>query len=204
MEGGSYVKFRKAVQSSPSARKIPTANQARFAAFRIKSIGLVQGDGGVGESLSLILKSPLAESITPAVDVLNWVKGVVAEQIRVAITDVPGGGRPALFPPAKIRPFPSTLMLPFALTLASSLSITQIWPGGDTPRTTFGFTVTGGPVTQAAGAAGQPATDETGMTPMPPLNLMLPSSATAELGETVCKTNVQTIAPTVNKHYFAE
>jgi hypothetical protein len=119
----------------------------------------VQGDGGVGESLSLILKSPLGESITPAVDVLNWVKGVVAEQIRVAITDVPGGGRPALFPPAKIRPFPSTLMLPFALTLASSLSITQIWPGGETPRTKFGFTVTGGPVTQAAALLGnQPQT----------------------------------------------
>jgi hypothetical protein len=84
--------------------------------------------------------------MTPAVNVLNWVKGAAAEQIRVAITDVAGGGLPALFPPARTSPFPSTLMLPFALTLASSLSITQIWPAGNTPRTILRFTVTGDPV----------------------------------------------------------
>jgi hypothetical protein len=38
-------------------------------------------------------------------------KGAAAEQIRVAITDTPGGGRPALFPPARTNPFPPTLML---------------------------------------------------------------------------------------------
>lgn len=167
-------------------------------------MGLAQGNGGVGESVSLILKSPLGESITPAVDVLNWVKGAAVEQIRVAITDAPGGGRPALFPPARINPLPSTLMLPFALTLASSLSIIQIWPAGDTPRTIFTFTVTGGPVTHAAGVAGQLITDETGMTPMPPLNLTLPSSAAAELGKAAPTNIAQANTPAVIKHNFPE
>src|SRR6476620_2091468 len=71
-------------------------------------------------------------------------------------------------------------MLPFALTLASRSAITQIWPAGNTPRTIFRFTVTDGPVTQAAGGAGQPLTVETGMTPIPPLNFKSSAAAGCE------------------------
>jgi hypothetical protein len=57
--------------------------------------------------------------------------------------------------------------------------------------TTFRFTVTGGPVTQGAGNAGQPVTAETGMTPIPPLNLNPPSSAAAGCEKTTPRNIVQ-------------
>src|SRR5262249_31550256 len=79
-----------------------------------------------------------------------------------------------------INPFPLTVIFPFALTLASRSAITQIWPAGDTPRTIFRFTVTGEPVTHGAGNAGQLITDETGMTPMPPLNFKSSAAAGCE------------------------
>jgi hypothetical protein len=83
----------------PLGRYIPTANHPRFAALRIKSIGLaVQGTGGSVVpffSVSLIWKSPVGDSATPALDVLNCLKGVAVSQIRVAITLAPGGGRRA-------------------------------------------------------------------------------------------------------------
>src|SRR5262249_8905448 len=116
-----------------SLLKIPTANQTEFAALRIKSMGLRQTAGGSGESMPSILKSPLGDSKTPAGAEIRSVKGATGSQIRVANTDkapVPEGARPALFPPPRTNPFPSTWMRPFALTVASSLSILQIWPAG--------------------------------------------------------------------------
>src|SRR5262249_47358668 len=102
-------------------------------------------------------------------------------QIRVASTNkalVPEGARPALFPPAKTNPFPSTLMRPFVLTVASSLSITQIWPAGCTPRTIFRFTLS---TTDAVGGVGATATpEETGWTPIPPLNFNSSAAAGSE------------------------
>src|SRR5215467_3122790 len=148
---------------------IPTANHPLFAALRINSMGLMQTSGGSGESTSSILKSPLGASKTPAGDEILSVKGAVGSQIRVAKTEVPSGARPALFPPPRINPFPSTVMRPFGLTVASSWSITQIWPAGCTLRTIFRFTLS---TTSAVGGVGATATpDETGMTPIPPLNI---------------------------------
>src|SRR5712675_1781443 len=58
---------RPTVQSSLPERKIPTANHPKFAALRIKSMGLMQISGGSGERGSSISKSPLGVSVTPAV-----------------------------------------------------------------------------------------------------------------------------------------
>src|SRR5262245_52121214 len=140
-------------------------------------MGLMQMSGGSGESMSSILKSPLGASKTPAGDEILSVKGAVGSQIRVANTEVPAGARPALFPPPRINPLPSTLMRPFALTLASSWSITQIWPAGCTPRTMFRFTLS--TVAAVAGVGATATPDDTGMTPIPPLNLNLVSSVCA-------------------------
>jgi hypothetical protein len=168
---------------------IPTANQGfgnvpGVAALRIKSVGLVQGAGGSGESVSLIWKSPAGESKTPTVAVLNWGGSGIAivgrSQIRVAMTEGRGvGGCPAKFPPPKTKPFPVTVMPPFECTVAMRLLITQIWPAGCTPRTILkttcgevdegGETVSSGSVKQGPDEA-QPVTDETGWTPIPPLN----------------------------------
>src|SRR4029077_20318032 len=158
--------------------KIPTANHPLFAALRIKSMGLMQMAGGSGESTSSILKSPLGDSKTPARDESLSVKGAAGSQIRVANTEVPAGARPAVFPPPRTNPFPSTLMRPFALTVASSLWITQIWPAGCTLRTIFRFTLsTTGAV---AGVGGTATPDETGMTPIPPLNFNSSAAAGCE------------------------
>src|SRR5215467_5316815 len=163
---------------------IPTANHPLFAALRIKSMGLMQMSGGRGESTSSILKSPLGDSKTPAGDEILSVKGALGSQIRVAKTEVPAGARPALFPPPRINPFPSTWMRPFALTVASSWSITQIWPAGCTLRTIFRFTLS---TTSAVGCVGGTATpDETGITPIPPLNV---NSAAAAGSETTTPRN---------------
>src|SRR5258708_16907921 len=141
-------------------------------------MGLRQTAGGSGESMSLILKSALGDSKTPAGDEILSVKGAAGSQIRVANTDkapVPDGARPALFPPPRIKPFPSTWMRPFALTVALSLSILQIWPAGCTSRTIFRFTLsTTGAV---AGVGGTATPDETGITPIPPLNFNSSSAA---------------------------
>jgi hypothetical protein len=150
---------------------IPTANQGfgnvPLAALRIKSMGLVQEAGGSGERVSLIWKSPVGESKTPAKLEVCSVKGTVGSQIRVAITcraAVPDGARPALSPPPRINPFPLTVMLPFEFTVAAKLLIFQICPGGCTPRTILkvGVTVQGEVVPQ-------PVMLETGSTPIPPL-----------------------------------
>jgi hypothetical protein len=129
---------------------IPTANHPRFAALRIKSMGLVQGTGGVELpffSVSVIVKPPVDDSATPPLDELNWggtgTAVVGRSQIRVAITLAPAGGRPALFPPARTNPVPVAEMLPFDPTVAVRPLITQIWPAGCTPRTTLRFTVSG-------------------------------------------------------------
>lgn len=103
--------------------------------------------------------------------------------MKVANTETPAAGRPTLFPPAKINPFPLTVMLPLGCTVATRLLIVQIWPGGWTPRTILKLTVgeaddagvfvSSGSVTQGAGAEGvpgQPVTLEMGSTPIPPLN----------------------------------
>src|SRR5215475_6113597 len=65
-----------------SGRKIPTANHAPPAALRIRSMGLAQLADGGAESLSLILKSPVSGSSTPARFVESSVKGAAASQIR--------------------------------------------------------------------------------------------------------------------------
>jgi hypothetical protein len=85
------------------------------------------------------LNSPLPKRGTSATAVLLNVKGVGGvvtgkSQIKVASTDCPVA-RPALLPPPCVRSLPLTVMWLLALTLASSLSITQIWPAGVTPRT---------------------------------------------------------------------
>jgi hypothetical protein len=69
---------RPTVQWSWPEPKIPTANHPKFAALRINSIGLTQGVGGTGESMSLIWKSPVGDSGTPADDVRLSVKGAAA------------------------------------------------------------------------------------------------------------------------------
>src|SRR3989454_3016060 len=106
------------------------------AKIRIRSTGLVQGSGGVGLSVSFILKSPSAASGCPPV-----LCGTSLPQNSVAATIVPPPRVPMLSLPARTRPFPSALMSPFSLTFASNLLITHGWPPGDTPRTTLRFTV---------------------------------------------------------------
>src|SRR5580704_4208929 len=116
---------------------IPNANQCAFAALWIRSKGLAQGNVGVGESLPLIWKLPLGDTGTPAKDVLLRPKGEVDRQLRVAYTLSPAGTPPAPLPPPRTNPSPRTVIFPVALTWASSSSITQIWPAGCWPRTTF-------------------------------------------------------------------
>src|SRR5262245_13271532 len=149
-------------------------------------MGLAQMSGGSGASAASILKSPVGDSRTPARGVTLSVKGGVGSQIRVANTDCPAA-RPALFPPPKINPFPSTVMRPFALTLASSSSITQIWPAGCTPRTMFRVTLGATKAVVAAPLSSMP--DETGMTPIPPLHLNLTGSvcAAADAASALCE-----------------
>jgi hypothetical protein len=146
---------------------MPAANHALpVPAFLINSIGLTQVIEGAGVSMSLIWKSPVGESGTPADDVRLSVGAVIdigSPQKSEANTDK-AGARPVLSPPASINPFPLTLILPLVLTVALSWLIVQIWPGGATPRTKFRLTVA-----EVQVGVVQPATDETGMTPIPPL-----------------------------------
>ena len=85
---------------------IPSANQWLFAALWIRSRGLAQGNVGVGESVPLIWKLPLGDTVTPAGDVLLRPKGEVDRQLRVANTFVPAGTPPAPLPPPRTNPFP--------------------------------------------------------------------------------------------------
>src|SRR6478672_4668371 len=143
---------------------MPAASQGpELLVARIRSAGFVQGDGGTGESVSLNLKSPSAASgWAPELWALNVAGGPgLVWQKSVAATRVTPSGDPMLFPPAKTRPFPSTLISPSCSTLASNFLITQGVPPGDTPRTTF---------------APPPAT--TGMTPIPPSNSASPPALT--------------------------
>src|SRR5437763_842187 len=74
-------------------------------------------------------------------------------------------------PPASRRPLPRTLMRPSNVTVARRSAIVQICPGGWTPRTMLRLTT--------VAVAAVPCPDETGMTPIPPLNFTRVSSAAA-------------------------
>jgi hypothetical protein len=112
-----------------SVTRMPAANQFPLPAVRIRSIGLAQSAVGIGLSTSSILKSPLAASGTPAVSVLCSINGAILSQINVANTNWPVA-LPALFPPAKTSPLPSTLMSPLVFIRAFRSLILQSWPGG--------------------------------------------------------------------------
>ena len=128
-------------------------------------------------------KSPFGGKTTPADAVRLSVGAVGAPQNKDAKTKRAGvGARPVLSPLAKISPFPRTTILPLEPIRASRSSMTQICPGGGTPRTIFRFTATRfgpGPGMAQGFVAGQFTNAETGMTPMPPLNRNAVSSAEA-------------------------
>src|SRR5215467_16162473 len=143
---------------------MPAANHAP-AGLRMRRTGLAHGIGGSGLSTSSIRKSPLAASGTspesnsaaPAGSQIS-----VARTLWFALPPIP-------LPPASSRPLPLTLTLPSVFTSALRAAMVQIWPGGWTPRTMLRLT------TVAVAAAPWPL--ETGITPMPPLNLARVSSA---------------------------
>src|SRR4029077_13624188 len=150
---------------------MPAANQAPLGDTRIRSTELPHSAGGAGISTSSIRKSPLAASGTPVMFVLNWVKGGVASQISVAQT-LALPFVPMVLPPPSSRPRRSTRIRPSTFTSALKSEITQIWPAGLTPRTTF--RIMSGKLPSALGV---PATFATGRSPMAPLNLTNVSSA---------------------------
>src|SRR3989442_7324118 len=75
-----------------------------------------------------------------------------------------------LFPPARSRPRPSTLIRPSVFTSALRAAILQIWPGGGVPRTKLRFTASVVSGCWFAGGGGITPL-ETGSTPIPPSNL---------------------------------
>src|SRR5262245_49594454 len=83
-------------------------------------------------------------------------------------------------------------MRPSALTLASRSSITQIWPAGCTPRTMFRLTLGARKAAVAVPSSFTPA--ETGMTPIPPLNLMVVPSFCAAADATADMSKAPAIA----------
>ena len=107
-------------------------------------------------------KSPFASSATPAAGVLNCVKGAAAEQISVACTLWPALP-PMPLPPPSSSPLPRTVIRPSNYTAALRPAITQICPGGLTPRAMFLLTVTL--------PSAFTVTFETGITPVAPSNL---------------------------------
>src|SRR3954471_10744346 len=119
--------------------RIPTANQPPSVAtvalppLRIRSIGLTQGTGGVGTSMSSMRKSPVRESVTDRAGVLNCDAVLVLSQMSVAATKL-FVVRPALFVLPNTRPLPTTVMRPFARTVAARPSMAQMAPAGGTPR----------------------------------------------------------------------
>ena len=175
---------------------MPAANHGLPApALRINRIGLTQVIEGGGVSISLIWKSPVGENGTPADDVRLSVAEVGSPQKSEASTDK-AGARPVFSPLARINPFPLTLILPFVLTVALSWLIVQIWPGGTTPRTMFRLTDVG-----VQGLDVQPATDETGMTPIPPLKRKAgwSADATADISKAPAVATMQAFAGTLKR-----
>src|SRR5258705_6542919 len=165
---------------------MPAANQAGLGSeLRMRSTGLSQLAGGAGTSTSSIRKSPFGASATPAPFVLCSVKGATASQISVAKT-LALALKPMALPPPSSRPRPSTWIRPSTFTSALRAEITQIWPGGWTPRTMFRVT------TSAVAACPTPAA--TGRTPIPPRNFTRVSSATADSGNSATTNGKRTKA----------
>jgi hypothetical protein len=172
----------------------------------MSSIGLSQLAAGTGARISWISKSPLGGRTTPADAVRLSVGDVTAPQNRDAKTDRAGvGAHPAFSPPPKINPFPRTVIFPLAPTRASRSSMTQICPGGGTPRMILRFTATGfGPVPGMLQGlvAGQFTKAETGLTPMPPLKRRAASSAGAAAENSNTPTNGPPHIPSRNRTRF--
>src|SRR6266478_1982271 len=165
---------------------MPAANQAGLGCeLRMRSTGLSQLAGGAGTSTSSIRKSPFGASGTPTPFVLCSVKGATASQISVAKT-LALALKPIALPPPSSKPRPSTSIRPSTFTSALRAEITQIWPGGWTPRTMFRVT------TSAVAACPTPAA--TGRTPIPPRNFTRVSSATADRANSVTTNGKRTKA----------
>src|SRR6267142_3430474 len=164
---------------------MPAANQARLAALRISSTGVLQDPGGQGVSMSLILKSPSASRGTGLVlrstngDTFSQMS--VAKTVRVAVppVGVSTSAVPTVSPPANTRPRPTALICPLAFTSALQAAIAHSWAAGCTPRTMLRVTV-------AATGAG-PGALETPSTPIPPLNLASESSVRPSDGTNATK-----------------
>src|SRR5882724_2654600 len=165
---------------------MPAANQAGLGSeLRMRRTGLSQLAGGGGTSTSSIRKSPFGASASPAPYVLCSVKGATASQISVAKT-LALALKPMALPPPSSRPRPSTWIRPSTFTSALRAEITQIWPGGWTPRTMLRVT------TSAVAACPTPAA--TGRTPIPPRNFTRVSSATADSGNSATTNGKRTKA----------
>jgi hypothetical protein len=157
--------------------------------------------------VSLILKSPVGDTVTPLRFVLLRAKLGEDEQLNWANTARFAGMPPAPFPPARTSPFPETWMLPLALTVAFSLLIVQIWPPGCWPRTTFRTTVP--EPAQTIGDVEVDAGHVTGSTPIPRLNVKLglfplfplPSAAAGPAVADIRKALAATAANTLTKAY---
>src|SRR5436309_9518807 len=86
---------------------------------RMRSVGVGQVAGTAGESVSVNLKSPSAAS--------GWDPELCASspQKSVTATAVTPPAVPIAFDPARTKPLPSAVILPFVLTLALNCLITQ-------------------------------------------------------------------------------
>src|SRR5436190_15570136 len=100
--------------------------------IRMRSTGFLQGSGGVGVRVPLILKSPSTSNVAAseewAVGGVVFVKLSGGPQKSVANTVSTASVVPIPSLAARTKPFPSAVILPFVLTLALNCLITQGWP----------------------------------------------------------------------------
>src|SRR2546425_12971090 len=119
---------------------MPAANHAP-PPLMIRRTGDAHGLGGVAPGVgpfvalktSSMRKSPLGSRATRFAE-SNLVGVVVLSQKSRART-LWFPFVPIVFPPARSKPRPWTLILPSDFTSAVSAAILQIWPGGGVPRT---------------------------------------------------------------------
>src|SRR5213594_2630294 len=152
---------------------------------RMRSVGVGQVAGTAGESVSVNLKSPSAAS---GWDPELCPSGAVSSaQKSVAATSFTPPAVPIALLPARTKPLPSAVILPFVLTLALNCLITQGWPPGGTPRTSLRRTK------QVVGSWPQ-VTPSAVRTPIPPSNSTRVSALTVGASiRTPKKTGTDTI-----------
>jgi hypothetical protein len=153
--------------------KIPTANHPRFAALRIKGIGLMQAAGGSGESVSSILKSPFGDSKTPADEDRLSVKGAVGSQIRAASTckaPMPEGAPSGVVPAGQDQ----SLSINFDASVRTHRGIELVdhadLPGGLHAANYIPIHALDDLRRRQCRGTATPEYEETGWTPIPPLN----------------------------------